>query len=142
MRRILVFMVLLFMVSCGQGNISKGELPFSQKAPAPRYSPEEAFALLRDQYKLDNARYVCIVVDDRYFFPIDQKNFSWRKLGYWVDPVTGACGKYTDSMKYVENGVYKGISLERQKDGLTYRSSPQIFRLGTWPHLQQRFLGF
>lgn len=140
MKRILVFIMLLFMVSCGE--VTTGALPFSQKAPAPRYTPEEAFALLRNQYKLDNSRYICIVVDDRYFFPIDQKSFSWRKLGYWVDPCTGACGKYTDSMISVEDGVYKGIFFERQKDELTYRSSPQIFRLGTWLQLRQHFLGF
>ncbi len=71
-------MALLFMVSCSGGNMSTGELPFSQHAPAPRYTPEEAFSLLRDQYKLDHDRYICIVVDDRYFFPLDQKSFSWR----------------------------------------------------------------
>ena len=128
------------MVSCGE--VTTGALSFSQKAPAPRYTPEEAFALLRNQYKLDYSTYICIVVDDRYFFPIDQKGFSWRKLGYWVDPCTGACGEYTDSMIYVEDGVYKGISFERQKDGLTYRSSPQILRLGAWLQLRQHFLGF
>lgn len=141
-RRIGVFMALLFMVSCSGGNMSTGELPFSQHAPAPRYSPEEAFSLLRDQYKLDRDRYICIVVDDRYFFPLDQKSFSWRKLGYWVDPFTGTCGKYTDSMKYVEDGLYEGMIFERQKDGCTYKSSPHTLRLGTWLSLRQRFLGF
>ena len=75
-RRIGVFMVLFLMVSCSGGNMSTGELPFSQHAPAPRYTPEEAFALLRDQYKLDRDQYICIVVDDRYFFPLDQKSLA------------------------------------------------------------------
>lgn len=45
-------------------------------------------------------------------------------------------------MKYVEDGVYKGISFERQGDGFTYKASPQTYRLGTWLQLRQRFLGF
>lgn len=144
MKGIGAFIALLLKISCDAGHVPQGELAFSQKVPSSRYTLEEAFAVLREKYELEQARYKCIVAEERYFFPVDQKTFPWRKLGYWVDPFAGECGKYTDPMKYVDDGVYQRISFESQEDGYryTYKDPPQMYLLGAGLQLRQRFLGF
>lgn len=139
----LAFIPLLFLASsCDSGRAFGGKAFCSQKAATARYSPEAAFRILQEKYGCDRARYICLFVDDEYFFPIEQKTFSWRKIGYWVNPYTGECGKSTDTMKYLEDGTYQAIAFERQRDGYTYKSVPATIHLGTWLQMRKRFLGF